>query len=452
MITKYKQHVLMTLRPTPNWERNRLILHWISLPFKMTKNLILGTLAILKDKTVKTRTVPPPVPLEQRQEYFKKVLNMLPIIQASGYKLYAPGVPFGRGPDGSNHKSENQIKRQAVLQFLSGQLNASDDMITMGTASLMYENYLSRGIKVNPHENTMMSNFQTPDVQSLAALNLSVVSHYLNTYLSAISESKVYRTRGDDVFREKYERLIVGIVESNDLSLLEGAMPSDPLAKELYNKRLKEVNNQPEYVMMKSHLGMMQPGLELTPTAALTLLASVRIAQVKLQKRDYALLYHKLIWKHGYGLLGLFSSKEDHSANLMNLYVLSKLAESPAGRFFWKTAMKFTWLMSKSQHNGFFTGLLEKAHPGTVSEEYLDNCIRYLCEDEPRIYAYGNTVNSSAKVQPVPFNEQNDFDFSPEADMLSEVHHDINDERVRAGLGFLAHLVMLEKDPKELLK
>lgn len=457
MINKYKKHVLTTLRPSNKWQLIRLVMHLMALPFKVAFNAILGSYAILSNSTLnKTRTIPAPVDLEQRKKHFTRVLSMLPMIQAPGYKMYAPKVPFGASPDGSNHDSTNQLVRQSILQFLCGHLNASDDMITMGTSSLMYENYLARGMKVNPYEQTVMINFQSASIDTLSGLNLAMVTQQIQTYETHLDGTKyVNVSKGDDILREKYERLVVGIVETNDFSLLEGAFPSDKLAQTLYNEQLKKVNNQPEYIKMKSYLGMMQPGLELTSDGALALLAAVRIAEKKLKKREWSSLYSTLIWKYGYGLLGLFSSSSsdsNHLSNMMNLYVLSKLSDSPAGRFFWKMAMKFTWALTKNRYNGFYTGLLEKAHPGTVSEEYIDICQRFLCEEEPRLYSYGNTVTSKSKSLPVKFNEQNDLDFSPECQLQLEVHHDIESERIRSGLGFLAHLIMLEKNPEVFLK
>ncbi len=453
MINFYRKKNLMDLNPSLKWQYFRLTLHWISLPFKVLFNFINGSFIIIKNNlNFKIRSTIFNASLELKQQYFNKILNSLPILRTEAFKLYASGVPLKKIPDGYNHDNNRQLINQGILQFLFGQLNVIDEGLVSGTSLLISEYTLGLGIKLNPIDNTLITNVLSSNIECLSSLNIAMLSNQVK-YNTILEDSYINTTRGEDIFRERYERLVVNIIEHNDMSLLEGASPVDKFALKLYKEKLSELNGNSDYLLMKSHKSIMSPGIELTGKNALSLLAAVRIVEKKLKKRSWIKLYNSLIWKQGYGLLSLFSSSnsnENHLSRMTDLYVLSKLSDSPAGRYFWKCAMKFTWLLTKHTYNGFYTGLLEKAHPNSVNQDYINKCINFLCEEEPRNFSYGNTVSHNTKIYPIKFNKQNDL--GQKFNNNDEVFVDIESERTRNGLEFLANLIMLERNPRTLIE
>jgi hypothetical protein len=262
--------------------------------------------------------------------------------------------------------------------------------------------------------------------------------------------------------------MLYSIIE-NDYALLEFSRPDneDPqqaLWDKVQEHNLKCLPSQNRKV--KSIRGMWQPGLETVGAQALTILAALRIGD-KIIGASYAKKeYRRLLFKFGYGLLSLFPTAfaksqrgyfNDHNC-ITCLYILSSLAETKLGRLFWKIPMLYVWMLSRTWYNGYFTGLLEKAHPGTVSQEYLDKCKAYLYEEKPLSYSYAQSACYPAKEYPVKFNDMSQDEFYPDMPHELLVPDIIDDEtkrqvlsgieKYRSGLGWLACAVMLEKDPK----
>jgi hypothetical protein len=381
------------------------------------------------------------VDISTKKSYFKEVFNNLPILKTTELESYVNRVPYFAYPNGYNHNSDHHTSRHSTYQFLMNKLSLNNDKIQKATNMFMQGKWLCRGFSWNPFEQQIDYNVNTVSGDMLCGLNLAIMTN-----------------NGPN---ENFDHLIVGIIE-NDYSLLEGASPrskTDP-GYDLYQDLLKQVGYRTEAVRMKSSRGMWQPGLETVGAQALTILAALRVAEVKNYNREAGKAYRKLLYKYGYGLLSLFPTAyidkqrgyfNDHNC-LISLYVLSKYSKSKLGKLFWMIPMLYTWSLSKHWYNGYFTGLVKECYPNLIGDKYIQKCINYLYENKPNTFSYDERIETVTKSQPVTYNDNPNDEFSP------DVRHDLvsspsNEQalKIKSGLGFIACAIMLEKNPKELL-
>lgn len=436
---------ILNLNPSKLWKTVRFILHWLTLPIKL---LMIGSLMAYQiiSKSFKTgRPVPPTPDLDTRRSHFKHVFDRLPLYNTNELTLYATRVPYYSVPNGSNHNPDHQCARHSTFSFLMSKLGIKSDKIEKATWMHMHGQWLARGYSWGP--DGISFNASTTSGDMLCGLNLAVLNST------------------DQMVKEKYDQLVTHII-NNDYSLLEGASPDkDEPAYEMYQKLLKNANLRPEAVRMKSARGMWQPGLETVGAQALTVLSALRLAEKKCANREAGKAYRKLLWKYGYGLLSIFPTAyidkqrgyfNDHNC-LVALYTLSKLSDSTAGRIFWKIPMYLVWSLSKHWYNGYFTGLLNDAHPGTVSPRYISDCLAFLYENRPRSYGFDLNTDIQTKIvtieeQPVTFNLLPEDEFSPDVQMDKSVTKFEENYKTKAGLGFISCAIMLEDSPKRLLE
>lgn len=440
LFKKYMEMILET-KPTKTWQVIRFVLHWLTLPIKVIAIGSLGMYQIISKKlTIKDRKSTGTLKLENIQKpYFKKVFDRLPIFHTTELKLYTNRVPYYAVPNGSNHNSDHQCSRHSTFAFLLSKLGLRDDAVDKATWMHMQGKWLARGYYWGP--DGLHYNAKTTSGDMLCGLNLAVL------------------VTQNDAVKERFDQLVHHIIE-NDYSLLEGQSPdSDSVAYDLYQQKLKAAGYAPEKIEMKSERGMWQPGLETVGAQALTVLAALRIADKKLRSKEANKHYRKLLWKYGYGLLSLAPTAyidkkrgyfNDHNC-LIALYVLSQLSDNRLGKLFWKLPMLYVWSLSKHWYNGYFTGLLNEAHPGTVSEAYLQRCKDYLYEEEPRTFGYAEREESVVSQVPVTYNRLPEDEFSPDIPHNEYVTSGREEMKIKTGLGFIACAIMLENNPKELL-
>jgi hypothetical protein len=446
-----KTYTLKNVNPSKLWKSIRFVLHWLSLPVKIFYNLSLGLVHNLMYIGSKKRDLKP-VSFENRAKTFQEVLKKLPVIKGNGFKIYAPLIPLNSPINASNHGIENQAMLQGLLSFCSSELGYNDEQLINGLNLFLFGGMMSRGTKVNPVENRQMNNFKSCNTETLSAFSLAVA--FLNAKkskntLEIDGNSYVPLSGPEYHLREKFETLVMTIMEEQDMALLEGANPEDPTASKLFKTLIKKAEGDVNLVLMKSIEGMFQPGLELTSKNALSILAALRVTDVKLRSLAARKYYRQLIWLYGYGLLGAIASpKENNLGQMLDLYTLSKLSKTWLGKKFWKFAMKRTWKLTKYQYNGLFTGLLEKAHPNTVNPKYIKTCLDNLYEETPRTYGFlkDSTVGSLASSFPVQSSKTFESEFME--NLTHEVFLDVIEDRVRTGLSWVMQAIVLEKDPK----
>lgn len=434
---KYHRLVLNT-KPSKTWKTIRFFIHWATLPIKLAFIGTLGIYQIIAKSFTKNRQVPTSYPVEIQRASFREVMSNLPVLQAEESNLYTTRVPFTQLPNGSNHVTDHQCARHGTYVFLKRKLGLDVSKEETALAMHMQGPWLVRGFKKNPADE-IMYNIASVSGDMLCGLNMGMLES------------------DNEELRDKYYELIHAIID-NDYSLLAHDVPeADEAGYEYYMEKYKAVFRQPNLVDLKSYKGRWEPGLDVVGAQAVTVLAALRIGDKIARSTDAKKHYNKLLWKYGYGLLSLFpttyiDSKRGYfnDNNVMaSLYVLSKLSDSKLGKLFWKFAMVYTWALSKHWYNSYFTGLLNDAHPGTVSEKYVTRCQAYLFEARPRVHAFDTGAPQAiTNVVPVPFNLQAEDEFAPD---MAQNLTTVDGFKVRAGLGFMAHAVMIVKDPKELI-
>lgn len=434
---------ILNPKPSKLWKFIRFFIHWFTLPLKL---LIIGSMGfyqIFKKRNIKVRSVPPKPSIEQKRHFFSSVLTRLPVFRNDEIELYVNRVPYFSEVNGSNHNTDHQCSRHGTYTFLMDKLGLRTVQMDQALAIHMQGKWLLRGYgKYEYDQEGMYMNAHTTSGDMLCGLSLGILTSKDNTVIS-------YR----------FDELIANMID-NDYSLLEGGKlePGDP-GFEMQEKLLKEKDLP--FIEMKSSRGMWQPGLETVGAQALTILSALRIADKKFKNLEARKHYNKLIWKYGYGLLSLLPTAyidskrgyfNDHNC-MIALYVLSKLADNRLGKFFWKLAMKYVWSLSKHWYNGYFTGLLEDAHPGTVSESYIQDCQAFLYENKPRFYGCQGQKKVKTNYIPVNYNYLEEDEFSPDVPQDEAlINSDIPDAlKLKTGLGFIAHAIMLEKNPKVLI-
>lgn len=440
IINTYSRFILQ-INPPKYWKVLRFIIHWVTIPFKLAIIGSLGLFQIIKHSLDKPRVIESKeIPLATKQDYFEKILNLSPVMRSHDLQLYVSRQPYNFPIDGTTHNPDHQLARHATFCFLMGKLGLRTYEMDRALWFHMQDKYLVRGYKWNPVEQTIEFNASTVSGDMLCGLNLAMLD------------------TDDSILKEKFDILINYIID-NDYSLLEGSRPGneDP-GQALWDKLLKQVSDRPEKVRMKSARGMWQPGLETVGAQALTVLAALRVADKKgvvNAKKEY----RKLLYTYGYGILSIFPTAyidsrrgyfNEHNT-IIALYVLSKLSESKLGKLFWKIPMMYVWSLSKHWYNPYFTGLVKECYPDLVSDEYLNKCEQYLYEEEPNHYNYAFAEVSKSQA-PVKFNKIHEDEFNPDIKRDYEIVSVEEDSKIRTGLGFLAGAIMLESDPRVLLK
>lgn len=433
------------LNPTPSklWKVLRFILHWVTIPIKLTVIGALGLYGVIYHIIVsKNRIVEmPKLNLADQKHCVKKTMDFLPVFKNDQYELYVNRVPFYQGIDGSNQNIDHQCLRQGLYTFLKQKTGSVNDETYRALHTHILGQKLFRGYKTHPYDGQMIANEQTVSGDMLLGLCLAMV----NTT--------------DFYLKEKFDVLLAGIIE-NDYALMEGATPEDGPERELWNELLTQVKAS-ELVKMKSARANWQPGLETVGAQALTLLAALRVGD-KVIGASYAKKeYRKMLWLYGYGLLSLIPTAFIPSrrgyfndANCINaLYILSSLSDSKLGKLFWKLPMLYVWLLSYKWYNGYFTGMIEDAHPGTIKKSYLEKCKDYLYDQEPQGFTFINTTPVSNLTVPVTANflQYDEFNYECPQNQSFDVVNATDQNKVKTGLGFLAAAIMLEgKNAKDL--
>lgn len=440
LLLKYNELILRT-NPNKAWKATRFFLHWITLPLKLAIIGSLGLFQIVRKKiTVKQTPVPAIPTLETKKAYFNKILARLPVFNNQEIQLYTTRVPYRDIANGSNHNTDHQCARQGTYAFLMDKLGMRNEQIDSAVNIHMQNKWLCRGYSRNPYEDEMVYNVKTVSGDMLCGLNMSMMGN------------------PDDLAKDKYEILINTIIDS-DYALLAHDSPDDE-TQPIYDELLKEAGMRREAIKMKSARGMWQPGLETVGAQALTLLASLRVGDKVCKSPAAKKEYKKMLWLYGYGLLSIFPTAyidsqrgyfNDHNC-IISLYTLSRLADSKLGKIFWKIPMLYVWMLSRHWYNGYFTGLLNEVHPGTVSDKYVETCKAYLYQEEPNAYNYLNQMTEKSVTEPVKYNNLDQDEFSPDIKRNITVIPTLTDTQpFKTGLGFIAEAIMLEKNPKDLL-
>jgi hypothetical protein len=431
------------LNPDPPmwWIFLRFFLNWLTIPLKLLLIGGLGIYQIIKHKFVSKNRPPEPKSDVINLDY---LLSNLPLIQNGHLTSYANRVPTDESVTGLNHNTDHQCSRHGTYAFLLSRLGTPrDETVEKGLYSHIQGKYLCRGYTTDGTYNA-----RTTSGDMLCGLNLAML------------DTK------NDILKERYEVLIENIL-ANDYSLLEAQVPGNEanpdedeiIPIQIYKERLAEAQNRPENVRMKSARGMWQPSVEHVGAQALTLLASLRVAEVKCQNPRAKSAYWKLLWLHGQGLLSLFPTAyidtrrgyfNDHNC-IISLYVLSKLSTSKLGKLFWKIPMYYVWSLSKHWYNGYFTGLMFDAYPemlkSTSNRDYLWKCLAYLREVDSLDQVLKRPMDYDGEQLtyevPVSVVAQREDEFSP------DMGHNIisnpmeNTRYYRTGLGYLADITMV---------
>jgi hypothetical protein len=430
----------MKLPILDSWKRNRLVLHWITLPLKLLVIGGLGYYQIVKNYLIakKRKPVTTERPLFKARTILD-VLQKLPVLKAPNFHLYTPRVPFGEVPNKYNHNTDHQCARHGTYAFLMHKLGLHNQAIDQATMMHIQNPFLCRGYSWNYYENdTMNLNIRTVSGDMLCGLNLAAL------------------VTDDALFQEKYEQLVLNIID-NDYSLLEGASPGkgEP-GDALYDEQLKRNAFRPEAVRLKSLRGMWQPGVETVGAQALTILATLKLSHKRFGSRDAGEHYTYLFKKCGYGLLSLFPTAyidskrgyfNDHNC-MISLYILNKLAETSFEKWVYRKAMKYVWLLSKHWYNAYFTGLLKEVYPEAVSDDYIKKCQEYVYEnDEIRLFGYRDSNKIKIPEVPVNYNYMEEDEFSPDVDKsYQNMNYSSEMQLYRTGLGWLADAIMIETD------
>jgi hypothetical protein len=470
----YQKYIDLILDTKPGlaWKSVRFVIHWITLPIKLLLIGGLGMYQIFRQELFVRRRMAPPSPtLDVKQKHLLHVINKLPVYTNSEKKLqlYVNRVPYTDNPTGFNHNTDHQAARHGVYAFAMRRLGLNNELIDNALSLHMRNGKLARGYRWDQVDKAIIMNYNTVSGDMLIGASMGMMDIKKEIIFSQEDPDKILDVQANYLF-EAYDVMLENII-NNDYALLEGSRPEDGDINQAMWDRIQKYNEKAiNPLTMKSLRACWQPGLETVGAQALTILAAVRIGD-KIIGASYAKKeYKKLLWRYGYGLLSLIPTAftQDrrgyfNDSNCMQaLYILSRLADGKLGRLFWKIPMMYVWLLSRKWHNPFFTGLLEDAHPGTVSEKYIDATKAYLYEEEPNLTHYfEGSMDLVPKEYPVKFNEMNQQEFmvdEPQTKMFKPPYDEglrVNPmwavPRYRTGLGFLISMVMLEKNPKELM-
>lgn len=439
---KYYFKLITNTSPGPVWKTIRFFLHWASLPLKL---ILIGGIGLFKiaqkSLVAKKRPSKGPVDLETKRKYFKKIWDALPVYSSNTLSFYTNRVPYYSYPNATNHNTDHQCSRHGIFSFLLSRLKLQSDKVDKGTRMFMSGHFLSRGYFYHPVEQHWMYNTQSISGDMLLGLNMAVLNS------------------NDDFILEKFDQLVDGIIE-NDYGLREAQTPyENDITLDIWKEALAKVKD-PSLVKMKSGRAIWAPGLETAGAQALTILATLRLAEKKTGNANAKKHYRKLLYKYGYGLLSLFPTTyldfqrgyfNEH--NCMNaLYILSKLSDNKFGKIFWRLAMTYVWALSKHWYNPYHTGLMMDAHPGSIKEEYRQECENLLYTEEPRDYGYLTANTKFDDLEPVPYNHLYEDEYSPEDPQNRRIVIADEKNKIKTGLGFLACAIMIEKNPGVLIE
>lgn len=457
--------LIIDTKPKTYWKIIRFFLHWVTLPLKLILIGSIGGYQIVRQLIFDKKRKVGQFNEDNRVKYFNHILSKLPVYKKlNSMELYVNRVEYWDSPQLWNHNTDHQASRHGVYCFLMGKLDKrNSDQDAALRMHIKRNGQLLRGFKLNPYDQQLVENQTTVSGDMLVGLSLGM----LNLRKEIVEEGK-FLDGTTGFLKERYDEMLASIVE-NDYSLLEG--PGGPHHEDDHFKmwqKIQEINEKlipSEQKQIKSVKGMWQPGLETVGAQALTLLCALRVGDKIIGSAYAKKEYRKMLWKYGYGLLSLFPTTflknkrgyfNDHNC-ITALYILSKLSDSKLGKLFWKIPMVYVWLLSKTWYNAYFTGLLEDAHPGTVSKNYINECKNYLYEEQPIHYSYDGSSNVTPNEYPVKFNEMNQDEFWPDKEHELLLPPGLDDEtkrltlsgakKYKSGLGWLAAAVMIESDP-----
>lgn len=405
ILDKYKAYITQ-LKPSKTWQLARFLLHWGTLPLKLSVIGTLGMLMIVRNMLQKKRSIEEMPSTLTRCLQFKSVYLNLPVYENQYLKLYVNRVPENKQPNGRNHNDDHQGARHGTYAFLMSKLGVLSEKIDNATRLHLQKQYGAvRGYKYDMANNLV---FNAVDTSGDQLLGLCL----------AVQSSK------DERVWDAYEEAILGIIE-NDYAL-----------------RSKDGQS-------KSDRAMWQPGLETVGAQALTILAALSVG-AKLGNKEAKKAYKKLIWKYGYGLLSLFPTAfipkqrgyfNDHNC-MIACYILASNSTGIAKKF-WSLIMLYVWSLSYNWCNGYFTGLLNEVQPTWVSKKYLERCKSYMFEEEPNMFAYdGYTDGKVTEGYPVKFNEMNQGEFWPDEEHVIALNG--SKSKTKSGLGWAASAIMLD--------
>jgi hypothetical protein len=432
LLNKYIQFLVLP-NPPIWWRFIRFLLHWVTLPLKLTLIGGLGLFQIILNTFRTSRSFPLQPSEEQKRRYFTKVWKSLPLLVTNNKIIYVNRVPYLQKPIGTNHNSDHMCSRHSTFQFLLGRSGIFHPLVESATRRFIQIPYLLRGYKWNQYDGEVQYNNQTTSGDMLCGLNLAILT-----------------TKNPDL-EDDYVELVDQIIQ-NDYSLLEGQNPGKEYELDtLWQKLYKQAYCRPENVFMKSLRGMWQPGIETAGAQALTILSALKLMGYKLNYRHAQAAYKKLFWFYGYGILSIFPTAyissnrgyfNDHNC-MISLYVLAKLSTNKFEKYLWKFCMWYVWSLSKHWYNGYFTGLVKECYPELISDSYIEKCRAFLYENEPRTYGWDNgSPYIIEKVTPVTYNELPEDEFSPD---ISHNQKIVGGNQIRTGLGFIASAMLLEK-------
>lgn len=435
----FQKNLLLNTKPSKLWKILRFFIHWLTLPLKLVLIGSLGLFQIIKYSFKKKRT---PLIANVIPES-KSLLELLPLMKHENYTVYLPRQKYGAEANGRNHNTDHQCSRQGTYVFLKSKAGLLDANDVAGLREFLLGDYLARGFSVH---DIGLKLFNTNSVSGdmLCGMALAV---------SQVCESDEFKT---GLLQESYEKLIASIIK-NDYSLKEynGPMPDDDgILPEIYKERLAEAKFDKFLVNMKSNRAMWQPGIETVGAQALTVLAALRVADVKFRSPQAREHYKKLLWKYGYGLLSIFPTAyidsrrgyfNDHNC-MMALYVLAKNAKY---KWFWKLPMLYVWALSRHWNNMYFDGLLVDAYPELKGKlkKHIELSKAYLMEvSNPMemVKRHSSVIETQTHDYPVPLTKVYDDEFYPDIrrDVICTPNNDSSFHY--SGLGYYADLVMSE--------
>lgn len=426
------KHLLLNTKPHKIWKIIRFFLHWGSLPIKL---ILIGALGIFQIVKYSIKSKRLPCPNDDFNISYKDVWSKLPTLEHEQYRLYLPRQPFELPLNGRHHNPDHQTSRHGTYAFLCSKNQLCDYKTVEGLNKFILGDYLCRGFNIS-------------DIGEIKYNTSSVSGDMLSGLSLAINEIE------NDILNFNYEKLINSIIK-NDYSLKEFDFPMEDDAKilpEIYKERLIEANFDKFNVNMKSNRATWSAGLETVGAQALTLLAALRLNQIKNKDINSGKHYKKLLWKYGYGLLSLFPTAyidsrrgyfNEHNC-IMALYILAKNAKY---RWFWFIPMLYTWALSKHWHNLYFDGLFLDSFPEMkhIIKNHIIRSIDYLKEvnsSDEMIKRNSNVTEIKSDHHPVTLRKIYDDEFYP------DIRRDVyilkqNDNNFHySGLGFFADLTM----------
>lgn len=418
LVTKYNTFITK-LNPSLPWKVTRFVLHWLTLPLKVFAIATLGLYQIVSKSFLKPRKALIYTVHHEylKKSFFQKVFNSLPVYKDTGVmeELYVNRVPLSASVDGTNHNIDHQCSRQGTYAFLMTKLGKRNSAIDFSLAQHIVNGNLARGYKKHFLDGDNIYNMEHVSGDMLCGMALGMLGTE-STFL-----------------KERFKLLVENIIK-NDYAVLEHTLAT------------------------KSERGMWQPGLETVGAQALTLLTALRVADKICGSELARKEYNKMLLTYGYGLLSLFPTAyidskrgyyNDHNC-LMCVYILTQLADSRLGRSFWAVPLTYIWLLSRHWYNGYFTGLVRECLPWLIPQSYVDKCKAYLYEQEPR--TWGADVGYEYTTEfPVHYNQIPEDEFSPDIKQNIMMTNVTESDKIYTGLGYIAQVIMLEKNPKELL-